>query len=124
MNELTRFKIGHSVGRPRGAKNKLANSFVEDVASEWERSGPQILKVMAAEDPSRFAELVAKVCPRDINVLLTPAAPVGLDEHDLAILRAIRQEVDGANELTPAEVFDHVLRAIRAYGAKTIDNSD
>jgi hypothetical protein len=64
---------------------------------------------------------VAKVCPRDINVLLTPQAPGGLDAHDLEILRAIRQAVDGANELTPAQVFDHVLRAVRAYGAKTIE---
>jgi hypothetical protein len=47
MNELTRFKPGNALGRPRGAKNKLANALVEDIADQWAQSGPQILKVMA-----------------------------------------------------------------------------
>jgi hypothetical protein len=34
-----------------------------------------------------------------------------------------KQAIEGANGLTPAEVFERVLQAVRAYGAKTIDGA-
>jgi hypothetical protein len=121
MNEVARIKPG----RPPGAKNKLANSFVEDIAAEWSRSGPQILKVMAQAEPAKFADLVARVVPKDIAITLSPQAGPGLDAADYAVLSAIKAALPFDPNTRPAsEVFDYVARAVRAYGAKTIDNRD
>jgi hypothetical protein len=51
-------------GRQKGTRNKLSEAFIRDLHSEWERSGPAALKVLAVENPAAFAAIVAKVIPQ------------------------------------------------------------
>src|SRR5262245_39468646 len=64
------FLPGHSPGRPPGVRPKtwLQKRFIEDLANEWERSGPDALKIAAKEEPIRFLELAAKLLPKEILV--------------------------------------------------------
>ena len=50
-------------GRQKGTRNKISEAFLKDLHSEWERSGPAVLKILAVENPGVFAGLVAKVLP-------------------------------------------------------------
>jgi len=50
-------------GRQKGTRNKISEAFLKDLHTEWERSGPAVLKILAVENPGVFAGLVAKVLP-------------------------------------------------------------
>ena len=50
-------------GRKPGVRNRIGQKFLEDLQSEWERSGPAVLKILAMENPAAFAGLAAKVVP-------------------------------------------------------------
>jgi hypothetical protein len=67
------FLVGHTGrgGRPRGSRNKLAEEFIADVYDEWQRSGPECLKKMAATDPASFARMVSNILPAKLEATLT-----------------------------------------------------
>jgi hypothetical protein len=50
-------------GRQKGVRNKLSEAFLKDLHSEWLRSGPATLKILAIENPAAFAAITAKVIP-------------------------------------------------------------
>ena len=60
-------------GRPLGARNRFSESFIDDVAKAWQENGEGILKIMAVEEPSKFAELCARLCPKRYSPLAYPA---------------------------------------------------
>ncbi len=92
-------------GRPIGSRNKLTTEFVDDLLIEWRRSGPGVLKRLAADDPAAFARLVAQVLPREIdatlNVNVELAEAKTFDEHYQIALKALEYigaELDDADE--------------------------
>jgi len=108
---------GNPVGRP--ARTKLTEQFVADVSDAWNRHGAKILDNMAQRDGRDFAHLCAKLIPANVVVDLQ-ARTGALDDADMALLKAIKAEVVGANDMSPAEVFEHTRAALRAYGAKPV----
>ena len=52
-------------GRQKGTRNRLTESFLKDLHSEWQRSGPAVLKVLAIEDPASFAKLAQGLVPKE-----------------------------------------------------------
>src|SRR5262245_46798523 len=64
-----RFKPGNiGGGRPPGARNKLGEQFLHDLAATWRELGPQALRRCAEEDPSAFLRVVASLMPREVNI--------------------------------------------------------
>jgi hypothetical protein len=64
---------GNPSGRPRGSRNRLADSFVTDLRDCWEVHGRDALERVAREEPATLLKLVASLMPRDVNL------NVGLD---------------------------------------------
>jgi hypothetical protein len=60
-----RLKTG---GRVKGSRNKISESFLHDLAAEWEVSGPAALKVMAKEEPGNFVKVVAALLPKEFEI--------------------------------------------------------
>jgi hypothetical protein len=58
-------------GRPRGARSKLGEQFVEDLRSVWETHGKQALIDCAENEPAQFVRVLAGLMPRDININAT-----------------------------------------------------
>ena len=54
-------------GRAKGTRNRVADSFLKDLLAEWQKSGPECLKIMAKEDPSGLCKLTAALLPRDFG---------------------------------------------------------
>ena len=50
-------------GRKVGTRNKLSEAFLRDLHTEWERSGPTALKVLAVESRSTGPSLLRGYCP-------------------------------------------------------------
>jgi hypothetical protein len=68
-----RFLAGNSGngGRPKGARSKLGEAFLEDLRDAWNAHGTTALQRCAAEDPAAFCKIVANLLPRDVNLNLT-----------------------------------------------------
>ena len=58
-------------GRPKGSKNKLAQSFFTDVLTVWEERGLAAVREMADMDPASFNRMIASVMPKDMDIDLT-----------------------------------------------------
>jgi hypothetical protein len=65
-----RFVIGGKPGpgRPRGARSRLGEAFLEDLRDAWNEHGATALTACAINEPGTFCKIVASLLPRDINV--------------------------------------------------------
>jgi hypothetical protein len=81
-----RFAKGHklSKGRPPGARNKLGEKFLDDLAKEWRRSGVKALERASTTDPVAFCKIVANLLPKELaaslNVGVTQEITLKLEE--------------------------------------------
>ena len=66
-----RFLTGNNGGgRPKGSRNKLGTAFIDDLYSEWQRSGQAALKRMAKDDPAQFVKVVAAILLRELDTTI------------------------------------------------------
>ena len=89
-----RFLPGNSGfgGRPKGSKNKLAETFIDDVYADWQEHGPQVLETVRRENPSVYLRCVAGLIPAQLQVQITDT----FEAMALQDLRSfIAQEVRG-----------------------------
>ena len=61
------FKPGNP-GRPKGARNKLGEAFLEDMLADWEANGPAAIREVRETKPDAYLKVVASILPRDLNV--------------------------------------------------------
>lgn len=80
---------------------------------------------MAQKDFSRFAEMCARLIPRDVSVTISERMPGNLDPEDwqlaVSVFQAIKDALPDATRRQPGEVLAFVLEAIRAHDAKLIE---
>jgi hypothetical protein len=108
-------------GRPRGARNKLAQSILRDLLTVWDepvRDGIELtrgiaaLRVMAVEDPSGFCKLFASLMPRELTV--AAVSELGDSELDQMIERL-------QNELIEQKVEPKMLEFTEASDYERVD---
>jgi hypothetical protein len=87
----------HGTGRPRGARNKLARRFLDDLMVEWEQHGAKALGIARREDPIGFCKMVASLVPRELEIT-TAAAELGDDE--------LQQMIDMLREQLRAAIIE------------------
>ncbi|MBR1298556.1 hypothetical protein [Bradyrhizobium sp. AUGA SZCCT0042] len=65
-----RFLAGNagSGGRKPGARNKLGEAFIADLADTWREHGAEALRRCAVEEPAQFCRVIASLMPRDLNI--------------------------------------------------------
>ena len=81
------FKPGNSgnpSGRPLGARNKLTETFLEDLHAVWLEHGERALETLAENDPGKLATIVASLVPKDVHINF------GLGEQLSAMLEAMQ----------------------------------
>lgn len=61
------FKPGNP-GRPKGARSKLGEAFIEDLLAAWESQGPAAIQTVIEKRPQDFLKVVASLMPKDLNV--------------------------------------------------------
>src|SRR4051794_29537109 len=81
------YKVGHigHGGRPRGARSKLGEAFVQDLQIVWEETGIDALRRCAAEEPAQFVRVLAMLLPKDISLTLSVDATAFADKFATAM---------------------------------------
>jgi hypothetical protein len=112
---------GNPNGRPPGhhTRHVFSEAFMRDLTVSWGANGSTVLARVAKENPSSYFAVCARLLPADVAISIQAQSPT-LDAGDLAILRAIRNAIPSANELTPEVVLNYTLKAIQSYSACSI----
>jgi hypothetical protein len=73
-----------------------------------------------------YAELCARLVPKDVQLTIGQRLPGGLEPDDWAlvmeIMGAIKQTLPDAGSQPPGQVLEFVASAIRAHSSPLIDN--
>ena len=83
---------GNPAGRPKSARNKLSEAFVEALAADFEQHGAATIERVRAEKPEQYLKVIAGLLPKDLNVRVTDDLEAMTDDE---VIRRIR-ELDGA----------------------------
>ena len=95
---------GNPGGRPKGSRNKLAETFWADFYQAWQANGIDAIGRMIAEKPGDFVRVVATQMPKELAVTQNPLSDMSDDELEDAIA-FIRASL-GASEDAGSETED------------------
>jgi hypothetical protein len=59
---------GNPNGRPKGARNRLGEQFLEDLLTSWQERGKEAIQTVIDTKPEQYLKVVASILPRDLNV--------------------------------------------------------
>ena len=76
---------GNPKGRPKGSRNKLAETFWADLYQAWQASGIDAINRMIAEKPGDFVRVVATQMSKELAVRQNPLSDMSDDELEDAI---------------------------------------
>lgn len=81
-----------SPGRPKGARNKLGEAFLEALYADFKDHGVAAIQVVRAEKPDQYLKVVASILPKEIEA----------GEKLTNVLEDILSRVDGrTREIAP-----------------------
>jgi hypothetical protein len=118
-------RSGNPSGRPLGARQRIAEKMLADLADVWQRRGAEVLERLADEEPSKLAALGFGLLPKDIFMKVEWQPPRGLTQDDhrqlVGLLDAI--EAAGLGDVPPAELFAGIETYLRSEMARPIENA-
>lgn len=68
--QLTPFKPGQSgnpAGRPKGARSKLGEAFLEALCDDFNENGIAAIQTVRAEKPDQYLKVIASILPKEIT---------------------------------------------------------
>jgi hypothetical protein len=69
------------MGRPRGARNKLGEAFLQDLHADWEKHGRSVIERVRRDDPSTYLRTMAAIVrPASEPELESPFAHMTYEE--------------------------------------------
>jgi hypothetical protein len=64
---------GNPAGRPKGARNKLIEAFLQALADDFDANGKEVIEKVRQERPHDYLKVCASVVPRRLeNETVTP----------------------------------------------------
>jgi hypothetical protein len=115
---------GNPAGRPLGARQRISEKLLADLADVWEVNGKAVLESLVTEDPGKLAQIAYGLLPRDIFVRVEDqrgANGLGVDEWSK--LRRLLDLIEAScpEGTEPDAVFDTIEHALRSEFAKQIE---
>ncbi|WP_322189283.1 DUF5681 domain-containing protein [Fulvimarina uroteuthidis] len=95
-------RSGNPSGRPKGARNKLSEAFLEALAADFHEHSIEVIKTVREEKPDVYIKVIASLLPRDLNVNVSDLGE--LSDEDLRtrirdLEEAIRPFLHGKDEV-------------------------
>lgn len=112
--------LGINAGRPKGSREKFSRAFLHDLAEVWAEKGRATIEHCAATNPDTFFAVCARMIPSEVKASIEAVQPVGLDQTDIVVLKAIKQAIPHADKMSPEQVLQHVLDAVRQFESKVV----
>jgi hypothetical protein len=78
-------------GRPRGARNKLGEAFLQDLHADWEKHGRSVIERVRRDDPSTYLRVMASVVRPSEPELEDPVAHMTNEELKAELLAGIAE---------------------------------
>ena len=91
---------GNPMGRPKGAKNKVSEKFLENLQDNWEKHGVDALEKAAESDPMQYVKMVASLVPRELKQETS---------INISFIEALKQINQSEANLLEEPVFDGEL---------------
>lgn len=86
---------GNPAGRPKGARNKLGEAFIEALKDDFEAHGKDAIVEVRETKPDQYLKVIASLMPKDVNLNINDQASELTDEQLIERMR----ELDAA--ITP-----------------------
>lgn len=67
-------------GRPKGARNKLGEQFLQALQEDFEQNGVVAIEVVRAEKPDQYLKIIAGILPKEMNLNVNDQAEMSDDE--------------------------------------------
>jgi len=58
---------GNPKGRPKGARQKLGEAFLEGMLKDFEEHGDDVIQKVRTEKPDQYLKVVASILPKEIE---------------------------------------------------------
>lgn len=58
---------GNPAGRPKGARSKLSEKFLQDIHEDWKEHGVEVLEKVRKKDPEVYLRVVAGLIPKELT---------------------------------------------------------
>ncbi len=97
--QLTPWKPGESgnpAGRPKGARNKLGEEFLEALRDDFLAHGAGAIEQTRIEKPDAYLKVIASILPKQLEI--KESAFEGVSDHELAVLVAAARSALAAHE--------------------------
>jgi hypothetical protein len=88
---------GNAHGRPRGSRNKLGESFLQELYADWIAHGKEAIRKVREEMPHVYLKVVASLIPKQLEIRENAFDGVSDDELD-AIIAYARNALKVAGE--------------------------
>jgi hypothetical protein len=59
---------GNPAGRPKGARNKLADDFVRELQADFQANGKAAIETVRIERPHEYLKVVASILPKQVEI--------------------------------------------------------
>ena len=59
---------GNPAGRPKGARNRLSEAFLEALEADWAIHGKAVIEAVRQARPQDYLKVVAGLMPKDVNL--------------------------------------------------------
>jgi len=63
---------GNPAGRPKGARHKLGQAFLEAMLADFEEHGATVIQHVRTTKPDVYLRTVASILPQEVNVRVEP----------------------------------------------------
>lgn len=107
-----RFLAGNSGngGRPKGARSKLGEAFLDDLYTDWQQHGKEVVEAVRIDKPDVYLKVVASILPKDLNLNVNKFEEYSDDE----LIERLRELHEHIGPLLDAEGGDGDIKRDKA----------